>query len=259
MGNQRCKIERSVGRVARNVLSQEVFAVTAMKIVLIADTHGLHDQLQLPEGDMLIVAGDLTNTGKSTQVSTAAVWLGSLPYKHKIAVAGNHDFYFEREPAHAAALLAEHGITYLQDTRVKVEGLLIYGSPWQPAFMNWAFNVPRGRLGRYWEQIPSGLDILITHGPPFGVLDQAIPGTTDHVGCEELLAAIEKTKPRVHVFGHIHGSYGATKNEHTTFYNASLANERYEIVNQAWVVDLERRPGQSLNFARLAHEDQRER
>ena len=211
-----------------------------MKIVVIADTHGLHDQVPVPDGDMLIVAGDFTNTGKSTQVAKAAVWLGSLPHKHKIAVAGNHDFYFEREPAHAAALLAEHGITYLQDTGVNVDGLRIYGSPWQPAFMNWAFNVPRGRLGRYWEQIPSGLDILITHGPPFGVLDQSVPGKSDHVGCEELLAAVGTTKPRAHVFGHIHGSYGTTKNEHTTFYNASLADERYEIVNQAWVIDLER-------------------
>jgi Icc-related predicted phosphoesterase len=227
-----------------------------MRIVVIADTHGLHDHLRFPDGDMLIVAGDFTNTGKSTQVARAAVWLGSLPHKHKIAVAGNHDFYFEREPAHAAALLAERGITYLQDSGVSVEGLLIYGSPWQPAFMNWAFNVPRGRLGRYWEQIPADLDILITHGPPFGVLDQAVPGKTDHVGCEELLAAVEKTKPRVHVFGHIHGSYGTTKNEHTTFYNASLANERYEIVNQAWVVDLERRHSQPFDFMRLPDEDQ---
>jgi Icc-related predicted phosphoesterase len=224
-----------------------------MRIVLLSDTHGLHDSIRIPEGDILIHAGDLSPSGKSGEVAAAAKWLASLPHQYKIAIAGNHDLLFERSPSQAVALLRSAGVSYLQDTGIKVEGLSIYGSPWQPEFMHWAFNVPRGSLARYWDQIPSGLDILVTHGPPFGILDQAIsPGKrrlagwedeeafagSEHVGCRELLAAVERTRPRVHVFGHIHNGYGTSRNEHTVFYNASLCNERYEPINKTWVIDL---------------------
>lgn len=224
-----------------------------MRIVLIADTHGLHNSVRIPDGDLLIHAGDLTNTGERAQLDEVARWLRSLPHKHKVAIAGNHDWIFERLPGVGSRILEREGVLYLQDSSVRIEGLHIYGSPWQPAFMNWAFNVPRGELARYWDQIPPGLDILITHGPPYGILDQSIPagmrriapwedaepfGGSDHLGCKDLLAAVERTKPRVHVFGHIHRGYGTTANRHTTFYNASLCNERYDPINQPWVIDL---------------------
>lgn len=224
-----------------------------MRIILISDTHGQGKSVQIPFGDMLIHAGDLTPSGASSEVDAAAKWLASLPHRHKIVIAGNHDLLFEGSPAQATTLLRNAGVTYLQDAGVTVEGLSIYGSPWQPEYMHWAFNVPRGKLAKYWDQIPSGLDILVTHGPPYGILDQRIPpgkrrfapweeeevfAGSDHVGCEELLAAVERARPRVHVFGHIHRGYGATQNEHTMFYNASVCDDAYNPVNKPWVIDL---------------------
>ncbi len=224
-----------------------------MKIVLLSDTHGYHDSIQIPYGDILIHAGDLTASGDVGQVSAAAKWLGSLPHRHKIAIAGNHDRLFERQPSLAKATLRSAGVTYLQDDGINIDGLSIYGSPWQPEFMHWAFNVPRGQLSKYWNQIPSNLDILVTHGPPYGILDQRVPSGTrrvadwedkepfagsDHIGDEELLAAIQRARPRIHVFGHIHRGYGTAKKEYTPFYNACICNEEYDPVNQPWVIDL---------------------
>lgn len=224
-----------------------------MKIILISDTHGLHNSIRIPHGDVLIHAGDLSSSGTDSQVAEAAKWLGSLSHRHKIAIAGNHDFLFERQPSRAAALLRSAGVTYLRDSGISIDGLSIYGSPWQPEFMHWAFNVPRGQLAKYWRQIPKGLDILITHGPPYGILDQRVPpgirrhaswedeepfAGSDHVGDEELLAAVKQAKPRVHVFGHIHSGYGTTQNQDTAFYNASLCDEDYEPIREPWVIDV---------------------
>lgn len=224
-----------------------------MKIVLVSDTHGLHNSVRVPNGDILIHAGDLSSSGTDSQVAASAKWLGSLPHRHKIAIAGNHDLLFERQPTQAAGLLRSAGVIYLQDSATSIDGLSIYGSPWQPEFMHWAFNVPRGQLAKYWRQIPTGLDILVTHGPPYGILDQRVRPVmrrvaawedeepcagSDHAGDEELLAAVERLKPRVHVFGHIHSGYGTTQNQHTAFYNASLCDEDYEPTREPWVIDV---------------------
>jgi hypothetical protein len=116
-----------------------------------------------------------------------------------------------------------------------------WGSPYTPEFLNWAFMYPRGSsANRYWDQIPHGLDVLITHGPPFGILDQTAPGE-QHLGCEELLKAVEEKKPRVHLFGYIHGGAGLFENEATRFVNAAYLNERYKPLapaGQICVVDL---------------------
>ena len=227
-----------------------------MKIVLVSDTHGVHDSIRIPHGDLLIHAGDLSPSGTDREIAAAANWLGSLPHRYKIAIAGNHDWLFQRQPTLAATIMRSAGVLYLQDSGTSIDGLSVYGSPWQPEFMHWTFNVPRGELAKYWHQIPSGLDILITHGPPYGILDQRVPAGTrrlaawedeepfagsEHVGDEELLAAVERVRPRVHVFGHIHSGYGTIQNEHTAFYNASQCDEKYEPIHQPWVIDLPRR------------------
>jgi Icc-related predicted phosphoesterase len=227
-----------------------------MRIVMASDTHGQHNSIRIPDGDIIIHAGDLTPSGQIGEVAAAAKWLGSLPHRYKITIAGNHDLLFERSPTEATSIMRSAGVTYLQDARISIEGLSIYGSPWQPEFMHWAFNVPRGEIARYWDEIPGGLDVLITHGPPYGILDQRIPAGmrrlapwedeegfagSDHLGCEELLAAVRRTKPRVHVFGHIHRGYGTIQSGNTTFYNASLCNEDYEPVHKPWVIDLDAR------------------
>jgi hypothetical protein len=129
-------------------------------------------------------------------------------------------------------------VTYLQDDEVTIQGLRIYGSPWQPEFHDWAFNVKRGPdIKRYWDQIPEGLDLLVTHGPPMGILDRSSANGSS-VGCADLRVAVERTQPRAHVFGHIHGGRGQTKIGQTKFFNASMVNEAYKLVHSPWEIEL---------------------
>lgn len=209
-----------------------------MKIVLISDTHGF--ECPVPDGDVLVHAGDLTMSGTVTQVSQASYWLNSLPHKHKIVIAGNHDWLFERNRVKAVSLLGDK-ITYLQDSGIEIDGVKFWGSPVQPIFFNWAFNRGRGEdIRQHWDLIPRGTDVLITHGPPRGILDQASAAiNTEHCGCDDLLTALNWFGPKIHVFGHIHGGYGMQKvMGNITCYNASIVNEAYKPVNQPWVVEL---------------------
>ena len=128
---------------------------------------------------------------------------------------------------------------YLENSRMELLGLKIWGSPVQPEFNNWSFNVARGTaIRRYWEMIPADTDVLVTHGPPFGVLDQVNPSTA-HLGCEELAKVIEEIKPRLHLFGHIHGGHGSSASNGTQFVNASVVNEAYRLVYEPQVVEIE--------------------
>jgi Icc-related predicted phosphoesterase len=179
----------------------------ATRIAAMADTHGRHRELNVPGADILIHAGDLTGRGTRGQVENALEWLKSLPHRHKVLVAGNHDFFYENEPELAQALTREAGVIYLRDSEVTLEGLRIWGSPWQPRFFDWAFNLDRGEpLDAKWRLIPEGIDVLVTHGPPRGFGDRVSRG--ERVGCERLLAHLERVKPRVHLFGHIHEDRG---------------------------------------------------
>ena len=204
------------------------------KLVLISDTHGLHRSVDLPAGDILIHAGDLSNKGSLEDLTEFIDWLAEQPHQHKIIIAGNHDFCFERQGPRAREICA--GITYLQDSSVRVSGLKIYGSPWQPRFFDWAFNVDRGpKLAAIWSQIPTDTDVLVTHGPPYGILDQTRRGP---VGCQDLMLRIEEVKPRVHIFGHIHEGYGQYQGEYTHFVNASICDLGYQPCNLPIVVEL---------------------
>jgi len=209
-----------------------------MKVVLISDTHGFEPKV--PDGDILIHAGDLTSKGTHNQISAAGSWLRSLPHKYKIVIAGNHDFLFERNQADALSMLGS-GFVYLENSSVTIEGIKIYGSPVTPRFYDWAFNVDRGEpLRKYWDTIPEDTDILVTHGPPKGVLDQASASmNTFHCGCEELLLALKRIHPKIHVFGHIHGGHGKHEMSYgTTCYNASMVDEAYKIGPEAFTVEL---------------------
>jgi Icc-related predicted phosphoesterase len=211
------------------------------RIVAISDTHSRHHQFgTLPDGDILIHAGDATVQGKFDEVIEFNRWLGTLPHKHKIFVAGNHDFLFERAPDLARVLITN--AVYLQDSFVVIEGLKIYGSPWQPRFFDWAFNLDRGAtIRRKWGRIPDDTDVLITHGPPKGILDMVIDrwtGTYEAVGCEELLPIVQRIRPRVHIFGHIHAGYGQVTQDGVRYINTSSCNEQYKIVNAPIVIDL---------------------
>jgi Icc-related predicted phosphoesterase len=177
-----------------------------MRVVAMADTHGFHADLQVPDGDLLVHAGDLTNLGKLPQLAAVADWLRAQPHRHKVVIAGNHDFGLQRRPAEARALF--HGLTYLEDQAVTLEGVRVWGSPWQPWFHSWAFNLHRGpEIAAKWALIPEGLDLLVTHGPPAGFGDLLSDG--ERVGCADLTRALARAKPRFHLFGHIHEDPGA--------------------------------------------------
>jgi len=189
-----------------------------LRVVFIADTH--NNTPPVPDGDVLVHAGDLTGHGTPREVIQVGLWLNSLPHKHKVVIPGNHDFLFEKDANHALSLL-NCDVTYLQESAALVAGLRIWGSPRTPRFYDWAFNVDRGEaIRRYWGMIPSGLDILVTHGPPHGILDTTNSG--ESAGCEELANAIARVRPRVHAFGHIHEPGGSTKEmDGTVFVNCA--------------------------------------
>ena len=211
-----------------------------MRIVAISDTHTFEDRINVPDGDVLIHAGDFTITGSFEEVKQFALWLEKQPHKHKIVVAGNHDWLFEKDLNLARSLI--HGIGrayYLQDGEVQIEGIRFYGAPWQPRFGDWAFNVNRGRAIRQKWDLIKPCDVLITHGPPWGVLDTVLPNSK-HLGCEELGEAVGRVRPRVHVFGHIHGGYGEYVAAGTRFINASICDEVYQATNAPIVFEAER-------------------
>lgn len=220
------------------------------RITFISDTHNKHNSLTefLPGGDLLICSGDISGRGSITEIENFLWWYDRLDnYDTKIFISGNHDFSFESENEKLIGLLTGYkNIDYLQDERMDLwdgndEQLVIYGSPWQPEFHNWAFNLPRGeKLKEKWDKIPVDVDILITHGPPFGKLD-FVQYNNINVGCEELMKRIGEIKPKIHVFGHIHEGFGYVFDGNTHFINASVLNERYEFrnkpVNVLWDVE----------------------
>lgn len=207
-----------------------------MKIVFISDTHGLHDQLKLPPGDMIVHAGDVSTRGMAREIEQFVDWFSQLPYRYKVFIGGNHDFLLEDQSALFKTMLNDQ-VIYLEDSMVEIEGIKIWGSPITPYFFNWAFNRQRGAdIKRYWTPIPEDIDILVTHGPPLGYGDRIYAG--DLVGCKDLLEAVQRVAPAYHVFGHIHEAYGIYPTETTTFINASVVNLRYQVVNAPIVIDL---------------------
>lgn len=213
-----------------------------MKFVCVSDTHNRLDRIDFPPGDVLIHAGDLTGRGSLDEIERGIKELAKLDYRYKILIAGNHDFGFEQQPKAVQQILTKQGpdIIYLLDQAVTIEGIKIYGSPWQPWFHNWAFNVERGQeIKKKWDLIPDDIDILITHGPPHGFRDLTAWGI--HAGCEELLRVVrERVRPRYHIFGHIHEGYGAEKDpEHDiTYVNASICTLSYAPNNLPIVIEI---------------------
>jgi len=207
------------------------------KIVIISDTHGKHEYLTskgmgntLGEGDILIHCGDVSNVGKTHEIKDFLDWFSNTPFTHKIFIAGNHDFGFEHVD-YIAPDYIEKGVHYLFDNSVEIDGIKFYGSPWQPEFYNWAFNLKRGeQLAKVWAKIPTDTDVLITHGPAYRMLDHTISGQM--VGCEDLFNRILEVRPKIHCCGHIHWAYGQKSFNGTEFINAAVLNERYEHENK---------------------------
>jgi len=206
-----------------------------MRLVLISDTHQRHDDLVVPAGDVLVHAGDFCTRGREGEVIRFNTWLGVQSHRHKVVIAGNHDFLFEREPAIARSLLTH--ATYLEDSGVVIDGVRFWGSPWQPRFFDWAFNLDRGApLREKWERIPSDIDVLIVHGPPRNILDRTWRG--DAVGCDDLRLAVERVRPKLFVCGHIHEAYGEAELASIRCVNTSCCDVRENLRHAPVVVDL---------------------
>lgn len=187
-------------------------------IVVLSDTHGRHRSVEVPEGDVLIHAGDFTSRGSLKDVEEFDDWLGGFDHGTKLVVAGNCDHVCEQSPQKVRERLTN--ARYLQDEAVEVDGIKYWGSPWQPVFLNMSFNLRRGEpLAEKWKLIPDDIDVLITHGPPYGILDRTSRG--EDVGDRELLARVTDIRPAYHVFGHVHESSGTEKRGSTMFVNAA--------------------------------------
>lgn len=207
-----------------------------LKIVAISDTHCRHRSIKLPDGDLLIHAGDVTIHGKEPEVADFLNWFATQPHPHKIFIAGNHDFFFERNNESIIRSILPAGIIYLNDSGCKIDNLRIWGSPVTPWFYNWAFNKQRGQdILSHWQKVPENTDILIVHGPPYGVLDIVV--NEKHVGCRDLLKTIQQVKPKLVICGHVHESFGTLKRMGISFINACQLNESYELVNKPVVYE----------------------
>ena len=209
-----------------------------MTIVAISDTHNIHTPMVLPEGDVLIHAGDVTKQGTEAQVYHFLDWFSAQPHRYKVFIAGNHDFYFEKTNPEIIAKMIPDNVIYLNDSGVTIEGVKIWGSPIQPWFYDWAFNRNRGSdICKHWDLIPNDTDVLMTHGPAYMRLDKVVRGSA-HVGCMDLLTAIRRVRPKFHICGHIHEAYGTVKEGIMTYINASVLNEKYEMVNKPIVFEV---------------------
>jgi Icc-related predicted phosphoesterase len=216
------------------------------RLTFLSDTHTKHDKLNgfLPGGDILLHSGDLTSRGYIGEIENFMKWYDKIDnYDHKVFIAGNHDFGFQEDNQKLRGLLTGYkNIDYLQDELFMFgedydNMIKIWGSPWQPEFHNWAFNLPRGeKIKEKWDMIPLNTDILITHGPPFGKLDY-VPYNNVNVGCEELLLKVQEIKPKIHCFGHIHEGFGYVFDGHTHYINAAVLNGRYEFRNKPLTID----------------------
>ncbi len=187
-----------------------------MRVVCVADTRERHRDLVIPPGDLLIHAGDFTlHSRRKSVIADFNTWLGSLPHRHKIIIFGNHEFLFEAEPGRCSDLF--NAVVHVNEA-VEIAGFKLWGSPVTTLYGG-AFGMSRAEDRRnLYTSVPEGTDILITHGPPQGILDGG-------QGCSELREATLRVRPKLHVFGHAHSGYGALRRGGTTYANAALAGE----------------------------------
>ncbi len=239
-----------------------------MKIVGISDTHNRHKQIKAFQdvdslgqekeplgGDIILHAGDATGRGESGEIKAFLKWYGSLDFRYRIFTPGNHDFGFERADYRFRKMCEQYGVTLLIDESIVVDGVKIHGSPVTPWFHNWAYNKARDlneamfrqipEIKPHWDKIPDDVNILLTHGPPYGILDELvfIDGTPkgQFVGCVELLNRINQLKDLdLHLFGHIHCGHGQKHINGKSFYNVSICDEMYSPSNPVTIIDYEK-------------------
>ncbi len=206
-----------------------------MQVVCISDTHNQHKDLHLPPGDILIHAGDFTEAGSKQETIAFLDWFSSQNYRWKIFIAGNHDFYLEKLSAAEKEDLIPEDVIYLEDSGFTIKGCKFWGSPVTPGDGTWAFNRERGDdIKSHWDLVPQDTQVLITHTPPFGIKDQL--DNKRQIGCEELSKKLEIIKPKFHVFGHIHNTYGLTHRNPTSYLNASCLDNKYRLLHPPQII-----------------------
>jgi Icc-related predicted phosphoesterase len=201
---------------------------------------GLENKLGLPDSDIIIHCGDITGRGTEHTTRDFLEWFNDLDqYKYKIFIAGNHDIIFEQSPSMAKEILNDYNnVIYLEDDGIELNGIKFWGTPVSKPFLNWAFNRPEKKLEQHWKAIPDDTDILITHSAPYKIMDYG-PITDDRTGSPSLYReVIERIKPKVHCFGHIHNGYGIYKQNNITFINASNLDENYKIKNKPIIINI---------------------
>lgn len=208
-----------------------------MRAVLCSDLH-MNFPDDLPDGDLVVMCGDYSYRGTIQETNDFNEWLASLPHRYKIFIAGNHDFIFQNNKSLAKNMITAPDTFYLEDSGIELQGIKIWGTPWTPTFYDWAFMLDdeSPQMEARMKVIPSGLDLLISHGPPKGILSMTTGG--DDAGCSSLLAAIERAQPRFVACGHIHEGYGQQQLGSSLIINCSLLNERYRRVNAPVIIDL---------------------
>lgn len=190
-----------------------------MRCIIISDTHNGHRKLEVPPGDLLIHCGDMTNGGSAPELRQVNEWLGTLPHPHKVVIAGNMDKRLQGKSHTVKQSFLSNGI-YLEDQSIEIEGVRIFGSPYTSAFCGQFQLNTRAEAEAKWDQIPQSIDILVTHGPPLGVLDLTSSGM--QVGDAALRERVRELQPKVHCFGHIHECGGQiVEEEGTKFVNAA--------------------------------------
>jgi Icc-related predicted phosphoesterase len=220
----------------------------SLRIVIISDTHTYHRKVVVPDGDVLIHCGDITNRGELSTIKDFSNWLRDLPHKNKTLIFGNHELNMENGPHRNVAInmITDAGATYLENSGAEIEGLKFWGSPVTPRFFDWEWNVNRGKdIAAIWKKIPDDINILITHGPSYGVLDLVEDNLSNmgrdlHQGCEELAKRIKELKNlKLHCCGHLHTDGGKQVNINgVTYANAAICTEQYRPINNPVIIDL---------------------
>jgi Icc-related predicted phosphoesterase len=206
-----------------------------MRIVVISDTHGKHEELGVLSGDVLIHCGDMFNAfdHKVQDIASLDNWFGRQKFQRIFCVGGNHDFILQADQK--VGVMKFQNAIYLQDQSYQYQDINFFGSPWIPELSGWAFYLDSNALQEKWSQIPAQTNVLITHTPPYGILDCNSSGK--YCGCPELFKRVKQLCSRLHCFGHIHANFGVTEFNGTTFLNASTVNRRYKVIQTPHIYD----------------------
>jgi Icc-related predicted phosphoesterase len=216
-----------------------------MRIAMVSDIHGRWSKIKVPEVDVLISCGDYSFRGEERMVRDFHAWMYQQPAKHRISVQGNHEvqveqnFWYSKQIAEKAC----PGVHFIDQGDFEIDGIKFYGSAITPWFLDWAWNKRRGEeIQRYWDIIPDDTQVLITHGPPAGILDAIynVDGSVkDRFGCQDLMNRIGELKDlKLHCFGHIHGSSGEAYFNGVKYINASICDETYYPINPVRIIEI---------------------